>query len=414
MILLGFQAVLLGIAVLLLFRLRSLFGLVPLYVLLGAIQILQVLSGAILVSAVPGVAVSPGSAVLFSAGLAAVLLVYIREDALETRQLIYALAAANVITAVLLISIAWQVEAPGTINLIGVPAAVFERTAYDLLIGTGLLVLDALLVVILYEFLARRLDGLFVPVATTMILVLCADSVAYISCTLWDRPDYRHILGVSMLSKACAGLWFSAVITYYLRRHDRDPEVNAAPSGPRDVFSILTYRQKYELVKAASVRDDLTGVYNRAYFNTHFAGMLQAAREARRPLAIWFVDIDEFKRINDTHGHAVGDRVIAAIASVIGRAQPQADCVCRYGGEEFVAVLPAGVDFRAATEAAERLRGDIEKTQTIGELRIPLSVTIGVAAFPDDATAATDLVEIADRRLYAGKKAGRNRVVSTG
>ena len=156
MILLGFQAVLLGIAVLLLFRLRSLFGLVPLYVLLGAIQILQVLSGAILVSAVPGVAVSPGSAVLFSAGLAAVLLVYIREDALETRQLIYALAAANVITAVLLISIAWQVEAPGTINLIGVPAAVFERTAYDLLIGTGLLVLDALLVVILYEFLARR------------------------------------------------------------------------------------------------------------------------------------------------------------------------------------------------------------------------------------------------------------------
>ena len=322
MILLGFQAVLLGIAVLLLFRLRSLFGLVPLYVLLGAIQILQVLSGAILVSAVPGVAVSPGSAVLFSAGLAAVLLVYIREDALETRQLIYALAAANVITAVLLISIAWQVEAPGTINLIGVPAAVFERTAYDLLIGTGLLVLDALLVVILYEFLARRLDGLFVPVATTMILVLCADSVAYISCTLWDRPDYRHILGVSMLSKACAGLWFAAVITYYLRRHDRDPELNAAPSGPRDVFSILTYRQKYELVKAASVRDDLTGVYNRAYFNTHFAGMLQAAREARRPLAIWFVDIDEFKRINDTHGHAVGDRVIAAIASVIGRAQP--------------------------------------------------------------------------------------------
>ena len=77
-------------------------------------------------------------------------------------------------------------------------------------------------------------------------------------------------------------------------------------------------------------------------------------------------------------------------------------------------MLPAGVDFRAATEAAERLRGDIENMQTIGELRIPLSVTIGVAAFPDDATAATDLVEIADRRLYAGKKAGRNRVVSTG
>ncbi|HEX7914504.1 GGDEF domain-containing protein [Rudaea sp.] len=413
MILLAFQAILLGVAVLLLVRLRSLFGLVPLYVLLGALQILQVLSGAILVSAAPAVAVSPGSAVLFSAGLAAVLLVYIREDALETRRLIYALAAANVITGTLLVSIGWQVEAPGTVNLIGVPASVFKRTAYDLLVGTGLLVLDALGMVILYEALAHRLRGLFVAVAGTIVTVLCLDSVAYISSTLWDRPDYVHILCVSIVSKALAGLWFASIITYYLQRHERDPDVGNVDAGPRDVFSILTYRQKYELIKAASVRDDLTGVYNRAYFNAHFADLLQAAREARRPLTIWFVDIDHFKSINDNHGHAAGDRVISAIAGAIVRSRPQAECVSRYGGEEFVAVLQ-GVDVEAATNAAERLRREVEQLQVADDLDIPLSITVGVAGFPDDAATAAELVEIADRRLYAGKNAGRNRVISMG
>lgn len=413
MILLAFQAALLGLAVLLLFRLRSVFGLVPLYVLLGAMQILQVLSGAILVSAAPGVAVSPGSAVLFSAGLAAVLLVYVREDALETRRLIYALAAANFTVAALLISIAWQVKAPGTVNLIGVPAEVFARTAFDLAVGTCLLVLDALLVVIFYEFFAHRIGGLFVPVATTLVLALCTDSVVYISFTLWNRADYVHILGMSMLSKACAGLWFATIIAYYLRRHDADTDAAAAQVGPRDIFSILTYRQKYELIKAASLRDDLTGVYNRAYFNANFAGMLQASRKAGRPLAILFVDIDWFKKINDDHGHVIGDRVIAAIARVIDQSQPRAECVCRYGGEEFVVVLP-GFDAVAAVIAGERLRRDVEHLRAFDDPPIALSVTIGAAAFPDDAATAAELIGRADRRLYAGKRGGRNQVVGTG
>jgi diguanylate cyclase (GGDEF)-like protein len=413
MILLAFQAVLLGIAVLLLFRMRPLFGLVPLYVLLGAMQILQVLSGAILVSAASGVAVSPGSAVLFSAGLAAVLLVYVREDAIETRRLICALAAANVTTGALLISIAWQVEAPGTVNLIGVPAQVFMRTAYDLMIGTALLVLDALFVVILYEWLAHRVRGLFFAVAGTIVLALCLDSLIYISCTLWDRPDYLHILVVSIVSKSLAGLWFASIISYYLHHHERDPDVAGVGIGPRDIFSILTYRQKYELVKAASVRDDLTGAYNRAYFNTHFGSMLDAARRAGKPLAIWFVDVDDFKQINDNYGHAVGDRVISAIARAILQWQPLAECVSRYGGEEFVAVLP-GVAFEGATAAAERLRREVEHLQAVAGLKIPLSVTIGVAAFPEDAATEAELIEIADRRLYAGKNAGRNCVVSSG
>lgn len=411
MILLAFQAALLGLAVLLLFRLRSVFGLVPLYVLLGAMQILQVLSGAILVSAAPGVAVSPGSAVLFSAGLAAVLLVYIREDALETRRLIYALAAANIVVAVLLTTMAWQIEAPGTVNLIGVPASVFARSALDLAVGTGLLVLDALLVVILYEFIAHRIEGLFVPVAATLALVLCADSLVYISCALWDRADYTHILGVSMASKTLAGLWFAAIITYYLHRHDRDTDAATIAQGPRDIFSILTYRQKYELIKAASLRDDLTGVYNRAYFNANFGAMLQASHAIGRPLAVLFIDIDRFKQINDEYGHAVGDLVITAVARIIDQSQPRAECVCRYGGEEFVVILP-GFDIGAAAIAAERLRREVERTGAFADLPVSLSATIGVASFPGDAVDTAELLASADRRLYAGKKAGRNRVVS--
>ncbi len=413
MTLLAFQAVLLGVVMLLLFRLRAVFGLVPLYVLLGALQVLQTLSGAILVSAAPGISVSPGSAVLFSSGLAAVLLVYIREDAIETRRLIYALVAANATTAVLLVSIGWQIDSAGTVNLIGVPAAAFVRTAYDLLVGTVLLAIDSLLVVILYEFLAHRLPGLFVAVAGTVVIVLCLDSLLYVSATLWDRADYAHILRVSMMSKSAAGLWFAAIVAFYLRRCDRETDAGSFEVGSRDVFSILTYRQKYEQVKAASVRDDLTGVFNRAYFNANFAGMLRASHGAGRPLAILFVDIDHFKQINDNHGHAVGDRVLAAIARVIGHSQPQAEWVCRYGGEEFIAVLP-GADVAAATIAAERLRREVEKMRTTGAPHMSLSVTIGVAGFPEDAASAAELIEIADRRLYAGKNADRNCVVSKG
>ena len=412
MMMLAIQAVVMGAIVLLLFHFRSRFGLVPLYVFLGALQAVQTLCGSILVDTGAGIAVSPGSAIFFSAGLFAVLLVYIREDAIETRKLIYALVIANAAICALLVSVAWQSEARGTINLTGVSAAIFLLTARNLMIGTALLAVDAFLLVILYEFFARRLSGLFAPIVSTMIIVLTLDSLAYISFTFWARPDFMQLLDVSVASKAMVGLWFATAMVFYLRRFEREQIAVMEGADPRDIFSILTYRQKYELASAAATRDGLTGIFNRAYFNTTFDRAIRDAIHDGRSLAVLFVDIDHFKRINDDHGHAVGDQVIKAVAHMLSEPRRSTDWVCRYGGEEFVVVLP-DTETGAAVRVAESIRAAIDGMRWVEDYELTLSVTIGVACLPGDATGADDLLHIADNRLYAGKRAGRNRVVSS-
>ena len=192
--------------------------------------------------------------------------------------------------------------------------------------------------------------------------------------------------------------------------------VRAANIVHNDYWAAATARaeleQRARLLEQQSITDSMTQVSNRQHFDGQLA--LEWARAARdgTPLSLLMIDVDHFKRINDEHGHPVGDQCLKLIAQCLAdHLRGAGDLLARYGGEEFVALLP-GAQPEAAAKSAERLRA------AVAGLRVPcvspvggISCSIGLhTAWPADGGSATELVAGADSALYTAKDAGRNRV----
>nr|WP_281378800.1 GGDEF domain-containing protein [Azospirillum oleiclasticum] len=158
-------------------------------------------------------------------------------------------------------------------------------------------------------------------------------------------------------------------------------------------------------------RDELTGLYNRRAFMRTADEALRHAQARGGDLSLVLFDLDHFKRVNDTHGHLVGDQVLRVAAETVMAALREADAPGRYGGEEFCVLLP-GLGIPAALEVAERIRGSLEDVRIdtpTGPLRI--SASLGVAGLAHGAASVPELLALADAALYRAKAEGRNRVV---
>ena len=157
--------------------------------------------------------------------------------------------------------------------------------------------------------------------------------------------------------------------------------------------------------------DDLTGLYNSRMYHSMLTGEIARAQRHGRPVSVLMLDIDYFKCVNDDYGHLAGDRVLERLGLLLKERTRGGNSVCRYGGEEFTIILPE-LGGEVACETAERLREIVEQTRfDIGENRkIKITVSIGVAAFPESAGTAEELTKAADIALYAAKEEGRNRV----
>jgi len=159
-----------------------------------------------------------------------------------------------------------------------------------------------------------------------------------------------------------------------------------------------------------SVFDRLTGLPNRRYIETLLDQAMAAARRTRRPLVLALADLDHFKQINDRHGHAAGDEVLCHAASTLSRAFRRSDVIARYGGEEFVILFPE-TEPAAAAERLEQLRAEVARHSVpVSGAEVPITLSVGLAVFPHDGESPADLLARADQRLYAAKRAGRNRV----
>lgn len=154
--------------------------------------------------------------------------------------------------------------------------------------------------------------------------------------------------------------------------------------------------------------DKLTGLHNRQYFDKISRTQFIEAKEKDSKLSILFIDIDHFKSVNDTYGHKKGDDALKIIAQLICASCRKSDFVARYGGEEIVVILP-NTTSRDAVSVAQEINNIVAK-QTIKLLGIRITVSIGVATYPDEGTTLKSLLERADKALYQAKKSGRNRV----
>ena len=161
-----------------------------------------------------------------------------------------------------------------------------------------------------------------------------------------------------------------------------------------------------------ALRDPLTGLYNRRYLDQTLQQALADCAASGTPLALILIDIDRFKRINDTYGHPAGDEMICRLGDLLrGRVREAGLVVCRYGGEEFLLMLP-GTTLDAAAALAEELRVAFESTEVaVGGRRMRTTLSSGISGFPEHPAQPELLVRLADQALYKAKLGGRNRVV---
>ena len=174
----------------------------------------------------------------------------------------------------------------------------------------------------------------------------------------------------------------------------------------------LELRQSVTNTMALAVTDELTGLYNRRYFDRHLGLMLGKAQNQDRNMALMILDIDHFKAVNDTHGHDSGDVVLREFATRLKRNIRGIDLACRFGGEEFVVLMP-DTEFRQAEAVAERVRQSIADRpfELGGGKTLAMTVSAGVTLNESGADTAESLVKRADVALYRAKREGRNRVV---
>ncbi len=442
-----FETFLVSSVLLLFFRLRPVLGLAPIYTMLGVFfQLANLWSATIYVRITPELLVSPGSVVLFPSSILAVLFIYIREDAAEARTLIYALLASDIVGSILSLLVVFHLRDPHVFNPFHLSPDLFINMPRLDLVGSLTLYMDAILIILVYEFLARKFKrSLFLPICLSITSVLIFDTFVFVTGAFVEQPTYLSILLSGLLGKTITAVLYSTVLTVYLARFDvsRNESVdNKGSSALGDLFEVLTYRQKYEAMKIKASRDGLTNVYNRAFFDDVLRSELQLAERSGRPLSLLMIDVDFFKRINDTYGHAEGDKVLIQVATTLQSIVRQSDFLCRYGGEEFAVILP-GTDRDQAVQLAQRLCAEVPKECTVAsparvaesslepslvassvssstavvvdEVRtkdeVAITATIGLASFPREASNAEGLIKLADARLYEGKQAGRNRVV---
>lgn len=164
------------------------------------------------------------------------------------------------------------------------------------------------------------------------------------------------------------------------------------------------------LLSDQSIRDELTGLYNRRFLDEFLDKQIFHAKRQNTTLAIIMLDIDDFKKVNDMHGHEVGDIVLEKLGHLMSRVTRADDMVCRYGGEEFICVLP-NCSLLLAKKRAEEFRHEIHHM-----IKTPfppqITVSLGISMYPADGTMSDELVSAADKALYVSKKTGKNKVTA--
>jgi diguanylate cyclase (GGDEF)-like protein len=415
LLVLGAEALLVCGLLLVFFSLRTRFGNAPLYITLGGFQHLQTLLAATLyIEIFPGVVITPGSTILFTATLFAVLLVYIREDAAQTRSLIVGIVAANLTISLFIWLATFHMGSDLLFGTGFTSEHLLNWSMRAFVIGTATLILDVILIIVLYEFFFRVFPRfLLARISAAMLVVVVVDTMLFVTASFYGSENLSRILFSGIVGKSSVAILYSVLLTSYLwSTRPSKADGNAVEERHHDLFHILTYKQRFELLEEESKRDGLTGLFNRRFFDDNMLRELNRAQRLTHSLNLVLIDIDHFKSVNDNYGHQAGDQIIKALADSMKSAFRAADIPCRYGGEEFAVIMPDS-SIAAASQATERLQEDFTAMCIARELpgADVTTFTAGIANYPVDASTVDELIGRADQRLYKGKERGRNQVM---
>lgn len=227
----------------------------------------------------------------------------------------------------------------------------------------------------------------------------CSEDSRHLMCSPAVQP-HGHIIVPLTAAGAAIGL-----LNLYIPPETEvaDETVSLLASIASQVGIAISNARLFEETKSSSLHDPLTGLANRRFMEVQLVKNLETAKRYREPFSVIMLDIDHFKNYNDTHGHLAGDQLLVRLAGILIREMRKADYVFRYGGEEFLIILPA-TDPHMALGAAERLRRAVE-TEGGG-----VTVSLGIASLCESLADQDTLIEAADNALYRAKKNGRNRV----
>ena len=195
----------------------------------------------------------------------------------------------------------------------------------------------------------------------------------------------------------------------------KDNEIALSKTVATQAAIAIENAQLYKQATELSITDALTGLSNRRHFQDILNREYVLTQRYSASLSLIMIDIDHFKKYNDTHGHLQGDIVLKKVATCLLHNTRGIDLTCRFGGEEFVVLLPKTTT-QGANTAAEKLRSVVEKEVFTGESESQpggtLTLSLGVASYPADTSDMMNLLELADQALYKAKELGRNQVVT--
>ncbi|WP_295958457.1 diguanylate cyclase [Rhodoferax sp.] len=218
----------------------------------------------------------------------------------------------------------------------------------------------------------------------------------------WNLEVYRSVVmaGSFLLVSLLMGVFLLRALQQ-TEKHQRLLEAQLAK------ISILQ-----SLLQEQAIRDPLTGLFNRRYLDETLARDLSRARREGHTLALTLLDLDGFKRINDTYGHIAGDQVLKTLSAQLNKGARQTDTICRFGGEEFLIVLPK-MSLEQARQKVDAWRLEFAQTSILfGDASFHVTFSAGIAVFPQHGVDSGALVACADTALYRAKQTGRNRVLS--
>lgn len=192
-----------------------------------------------------------------------------------------------------------------------------------------------------------------------------------------------------------------------------DEEIRLLKLVANQIALAIENAKLYTKARELSVKDELTGLYNRRHFQTVLQIEWKRAVRFHRSLSLLMIDADHFKKLNDTFGHLQGDKILKELSALLKRNIREIDTVARFGGEEFIILLP-DTDKKGSLSVGEKLRKIVEGHrffETASQPAIPTTISVGVSSYPDDVRELDDLIDHADIALYDAKDAGRNRVI---